>query len=395
MSSETKFSLSWLVNPITPEMFFNKYWENEVLLLSRNNEAYWNGLLSLEVIDNVISSLNLEYPDLCVAKANENIPKEQYLIKGEIVNVSKIYQYFGDGHTIILNHLHDRLPVMAHLCRSMEFEFSMPFQTNIYLTPKNAQGFKAHYDAHCVFIIQVHGKKRWRIYQKALDRPTKDHHNIDSTDEYGAPTMEFDLNPGDLVYIPRGVVHEAVTSDDQSMHITLGALAYTWADTLPDILRTISLADSEFRKSLPIGFANNNYDQSEAKEIYLRLINKLCSEQIFSKVFNTAIDRFVSSRKPILDGQLSQIRKTKEINVNDHVVPRPNVIYSLRVLEEAIHINCYGNLITFPINLYSSVLFVLNSKRFSVKEIPSEIDLELKRLIVHKLVNAGIVRFEN
>jgi ribosomal protein L16 Arg81 hydroxylase len=33
---------------------------------------------------------------------------------------------------------------------------------------------------------------------------------------------EFDLRPGDAIYIPRGYVHDAVATDSTSLHLTVG-----------------------------------------------------------------------------------------------------------------------------------------------------------------------------
>ena len=37
--------------------------------------------------------------------------------------------------------------------------------SNAYLTPPNSQGFAPHYDDIEAFILQVEGKKHWRLYK--------------------------------------------------------------------------------------------------------------------------------------------------------------------------------------------------------------------------------------
>ena len=38
----------------------------------------------------------------------------------------------------------------------------------------------------------------------------------------GKPSADFVLHAGDVLYIPRGHVHDALTSDSVSLHVTLG-----------------------------------------------------------------------------------------------------------------------------------------------------------------------------
>ncbi|MCL4675526.1 MAG: hypothetical protein KJZ59_05775, partial [Pararhodobacter sp.] len=58
-------------------------------------------------------------------------------------------------------------------CRALESVLSCDLQTNIYLTPDNAQGFRTHYDSHDVIVLQTHGSKTWNIYESPLELPLR------------------------------------------------------------------------------------------------------------------------------------------------------------------------------------------------------------------------------
>lgn len=124
----------------------------------------------------------------------------------------------------MLNAADRGVPPLGDFCRGLAHELGLPsVQTNLYLTPPNAQGFAAHYDRHCVLVLQVHGEKRWRLYGMGAELP------VDRADKLfprvtdpGRVEQEFVMKAGDLLYIPRGLIHEAVTSEAASLHITLG-----------------------------------------------------------------------------------------------------------------------------------------------------------------------------
>ncbi|MBK7966872.1 MAG: hypothetical protein IPK10_17510 [Bacteroidetes bacterium] len=62
------------------------------------------------------------------------------------------------------------------------------------------------------------------------------------------PIEEHLLEAGDLLYIPRGIIHDAVTSDCISTHITLGVFPHTWIDIYKELISKMK-NDVEFRKS--------------------------------------------------------------------------------------------------------------------------------------------------
>ena len=53
-------------------------------------------------------------------------------------------------------------------------------------------------------------------------------------DEIGEPVLEAVLEPGDVLYMPRGCIHQAYCSPgDHSLHVTLSTNQFnTWADLL-------------------------------------------------------------------------------------------------------------------------------------------------------------------
>jgi ribosomal protein L16 Arg81 hydroxylase len=123
-----------------------------------------------------------------------------------------------------LEYLDTVVQTLAAFCRSLEREFSVAFQTNAYLTPARAQGAKYHYDSHDVFVLQIAGSKHWTISGTPVELPLRGQDFDPSEHERGQPTLDFELEAGDFAYIPRGVVHDARSSESTSLHITVGVL---------------------------------------------------------------------------------------------------------------------------------------------------------------------------
>lgn len=87
-------------------------------------------------------------------------------------------------------------------------------------------GVGPHFDSYDVFLLQAHGKRRWRIgTQKDLalcpGLPLKILQDF-------RPDQEYVLEPGDMLYLPPHVAHDGVALDD-CMTISIGFRAPTLA----------------------------------------------------------------------------------------------------------------------------------------------------------------------
>ena len=118
----------------------------------------------------------------------------------------------------------------------LEEYFGAMVGANAYLTPAASQGFAPHYDDIEAFVIQLEGRKRWRVYECPEERRPLPRFSSEDfeKDAVGEPLMDLVLEPGDLLFMPRGFVHQAETvSSVPSLHITLStAQNNSWADML-------------------------------------------------------------------------------------------------------------------------------------------------------------------
>ena len=150
----------------------------------------------------------------------------------------------------MLQGLHLNWTPLAKFCRGLEVDLGYPAQANAYYTPRGSQGFAVHHDTHDVFVLQVAGEKHWRIYDPLLELPLKHQRYSKALGEHGPPTLELTLRAGDTLYLPRGWLHDALTSETDSLHVTVGINLHTWVDALRLALDECE-DDVEFRSSVP------------------------------------------------------------------------------------------------------------------------------------------------
>jgi ribosomal protein L16 Arg81 hydroxylase len=386
-----KLSLDWLIRPVSKEVFLEHYWEKQPLIIKRSQPNYFAALLSLDDVDRVITTLDLRYPTITLKNADREITADDYTLRGGSLDVAKVYQLFVEGSTIALAFLDTVVPSLASFCRSLETEFSFPLQANAYLTPANARGARYHYDTHDVFVLQVANSKRWTIYGTPIESPLREQEFDRSIHERGAPSMKFELDPGDLAYIPRGVVHDASSGEQYSLHITTGILSYTWADLLREFAADASLSDPVFRKALPPGFAREGFDRLQAREGFRVLLQHLSSKSNFDAILDRFIDEFVSACPPLLRGQMAQLAVLDRMTIDSVVGARTNAPVHIRVTANSTSLDCYGRRITFPSHAGEAVRFALGNSSFAVRELPDEIDDQGKLALVRRLIREGLV----
>jgi ribosomal protein L16 Arg81 hydroxylase len=390
-ASEDRLSFEWLIHPTGREVFFEEYWEKKPLVVKRNEANYFRSLLSLDEVDRAITTLDLRYPNVTLKNADRRITSDDYTVRGDSLDVAKVYQLFGEGSTITLAFLDNVIPALTSFCRGLEKAFSCPLQTNAYLTPPGAKGAKHHYDTHDVFVLQVVNSKQWTTYGTPVALPLRGQDFDSSVHERGAPTSSFELDAGDIAYIPRGVVHDARSGENVSLHITVGVLSYTWTDLLLELASEVSLSDPAFRQSLPPGFAREEFDRTQAAETFRNLLQQLSAKPPFEEVLDRFIDEFISASPPLLRGQMHQMAALDGLGMDSLVGTRPNVISRIRTNQDSISIDCYGRKITLPISSAEAVRFALNSPKFAVRQLPGNLDDKSKLALLRRLVREGLV----
>ena len=103
-----------------------------------------------------------------------------------------------------------------HVCRY----FQAYTQVQIYLSwPGQPVATAPHQDAHAVFVVQVHGAKRWCVYRspapltlKPLQRGKNgDRVEVSDRRTLGELLLNVTLRPGQVLFIPRGAFHHTST----------------------------------------------------------------------------------------------------------------------------------------------------------------------------------------
>ena len=97
----------------------------------------------------------------------------------------------------------------------------------------NGGGVGPHFDSYDVFLLQAHGKRRWRIGRQK-DLSLRDGIPLKILAEF-EPEEEFVLEPGDMLYLPPRYAHDGI-AEGECMTYSIGFRAPARAELAQELL---------------------------------------------------------------------------------------------------------------------------------------------------------------
>ena len=232
----SRFNFKRMPDPLEQDRFLQEHWKNSRFFLQRNDADYYADLLSMADFDHIISSTNLRYPAFRLVKKDshslphehtKDIPRENNTLNG-VADVEKVIAEYQNGGTIVLEALQQSWTPLAMLCQNLETFLNHPAQANASwrqkmhkdslhaTTPVTSSFSRLRAQSNGGFTIRPSNylSKRQQ-YHPAVER-------------LGSPLYQFDVTAVDVIYVPRGYIHEAATAESTSVHITVGIGSCTW-----------------------------------------------------------------------------------------------------------------------------------------------------------------------
>jgi bifunctional lysine-specific demethylase and histidyl-hydroxylase NO66 len=376
-----------------PERFVRERWTCAPLHRRRSSPDGFADLFKIADVDHLVATASLRIPALRMVKEGAQLPPERYSKSGrvgskpltDLVDAGKVYRHFADGATIVLHSLHRYWLPLTRFCRDLELALTHPVQVNAYITPRSSRGLGLHADGHDVFVLQVHGRKHWEVYQPGPGHDPK---------VPGERLLDVTLDPGDCLYVPLGFPHAVWTEQSASTHLTVGILTYKWHELLRQAVLQV-LDEPPFDQALPAGFADDPGGivptvAEQLGEVQRRLV-KLDPAQLAE----AAAQRFWSSRTPILSGQLQQLLALDGISDATVVQRRARSVCRLQRDSNGRPVLELGDRrLTFPAWVEPALRAMLQHERFAVADLADALDPESRLVLVRRLVREGLLELD-
>ncbi|WP_431729389.1 cupin domain-containing protein [Verrucosispora sp. TAA-831] len=391
---------------VEPAKFAAAHW-GQTPLLSRAaelpNPAGFTDLLSPADADELLSRRGLRTPFLRVAKDGQVLPAARYTGGGgagaeigDQVLDEKVMRLYADGATLVLQGLHRTWPALIDFTRDLSLAVGQPMQVNAYLTPAGNQGFATHYDTHDVFVLQVDGRKHWRIHPPVLPDPLERQQWGGRADEVtataqGEPALDVVLEPGDALYLPRGWLHSAQAQDSSSLHLTVGIRALTRYAMVEELL-ALAAEDRRLRATLPFGtdLADPDAIEPELTETVEALRDWLLRADP-AEVAARLRQRAWPASRPAPLRPLAQAAAIAALDADSRVTVRPGLRRQLDEQGEQVVLRLFDRTVTLPAQCAAALRVLLAGSVVRVGDLPGLDDDADRLTLTRRLLREAVL----
>ncbi len=246
-------SLAWLLQPLAVQAFLDNVWTTTHHHVQRRCAGYFDTLLPAPSAGaELLDYFRQEPSAVRLMRGKDKKGPDSYRLDDGSLDLAGVRNDFADGYTIVLDGVERYCRPIGLLARSIEVELNFAAQVNAYITPPASRGLVPHYDDHDVLILQIQGFKRWHLYEGSEVPPhqLRRTHKAVARESLATPTV-LRLEVGDVLYLPRGLVHDAETGAEPSIHLTVGIHASTVLTLAMAALQSLSCHDDRLNARLP------------------------------------------------------------------------------------------------------------------------------------------------
>jgi ribosomal protein L16 Arg81 hydroxylase len=384
-----------------PAAFVRDHWAKAPLLRRGAGPDGFDDLLSLDDVDAILATTSPRVPAFRMVKDGQPLPPATYTRSGrvgsqplsDLADPGKVFDQFHRGATIVLQSLHRAWAPLTAFCRELELFLTHPVQVNAYLTPPASRGLGVHHDTHDVFVLQVHGRKLWQVWDAAVPFPLGHQKKLppgtDSPTE--APQVDAELAPGDCLYVPRGFRHAARTAETASLHLTVGMLTYNWNELLREVVEAVD-QEAWAREGLPVGFADDPQGLAAGLAERVAELRRFLDKVDLAPVAERATRRFWSNRPPPLRGQLRELLALDELDDATELRRRPGATCRLRVAGDRLEVLLGDRTLTMPAALEPALRQLLDAGSLRAADLAGQLDGPSRLVLVRRLVREGLLQ---
>jgi hypothetical protein len=398
--STQALDLAALLAPIDPEAFFRDCWEKQPLAVGRGDPAYYHGLLRRADLDGLLAFTR---PKFIGPDSFDPAPPRRNTVQGLLADeeptpavfypdLLEVRRAFAAGKTLVLSALQHRHAPAAALCRGLEAHFGCAVHANLYFTPPGAQGFAAHYDPHEVFVLQIDGRKHWRLYGGARELPLAADTATFGKDQLGPPTQEVLLEPGDLLYVPRGHAHEAFTAEGGSMHLTLGVKVFRWVDLLQQALDDLAARDVRLRRTLPTGLLGRGTPPPGLGEDFRDLLRHFAGQARLDEAVAGLAESFVGKLASLPCDAFAP-DEADAVGLDTPLEHAPGVF--CRVVPDGpggVALLAPGARVSGPARIAPALHFVARHRRLTPRQLPEALSPDARVVLARRLVGERVLK---
>ncbi|MBK8977407.1 MAG: hypothetical protein IPM29_15960 [Planctomycetes bacterium] len=399
----SRTTVTALLAPLDLATFLREHFERAPALVRRAGREL-PGLDTLrELPDRMLSERALRRPDVRVALDGEELTFDRLCAGSRIprppdqqlADPAKLIDCLELGATLIVQGTQHQSYEVAELVRDFErcFPTNGFVDANLFVTRRATPGLPEHYDNEDLFVLQLAGTKTWTLREAPLPLPLPEQtFERSSLGELAAVAPgTVTLEPGDLLYVPRGVVHRVTSGVGGSVHLTVGFAVNTWRDALVRTLEAQALEREELREAVPIEWLEAADDAPLIDGVLARLRATDLVEPIVRTRDELAAEA-LSERRALLRGQLAELEQLAALGADATLAPRTEQDGRVWNTAAGVRVQVGGRALDLPAHAEPALRSMLGGGRFRIGDVGGGLDTAGRTALARALVREGILR---
>ncbi len=382
-----------VVAPMGTEAFLRNYWLKTFVHIP-GHPGRFADLLTWSELNAILEQHRLMPPRLKVYKDGQALDPSQFLTPTIFgvprLDAGGLIASLAHGASLILDDVQEMAPRVRELMQSFQEALHTDSYANLYAGWHSQKAFQLHWDSQEAFVIQLCGRKRWRLYQPTRQHPLKS--DIEAPAQpTGSPAWEGIVADGDTLYIPRGWWHEAFPLNEPSLHLTISPTPPTALDYLGWVMSQLR-RHTELRASLP--------GDVPAQDEIAKRISQLVAEALHHAPLHNFLQEWDANIRPDPHIRLPGAPYDQLSPIQDNSRIRLASLHRLPFAPHGEHFEFHaaGRLWSVPGSLHPALAMLHNARAYTLAELvralphPSAKDDLVKSLSV--LARAGVVLIE-
>lgn len=300
----------------------------------------------------------------------------------------RIEELHAKNYSVRFPELRPLSPAVDRVARALEIILHQPVTVSAFWS-RGGMRAPVHFDDHDLIVVHLRGAKRWYVSKRPseLNNPWKGIPN--ATLELG-PYATLDINPGDLLYLPRGTLH-SVDGDTESLHVSIGFTPLTVRDAIIAALDQLSDFDRPLRTTLGNRLASQlrgvNFDALRPPILTgaTRLLEACKAQGFLESALQLRSSRVIASLGAL------PIPAPAPLNLDTLMVQKDIAYCHLSANADKIDFSYPGGHIYIHRGAQESLVYMVNTPSFRVRDIPGQIDDEVRLSLAGKLRDIGFL----
>lgn len=300
--------------------------------------------------------------------------------------------------TLLVQAVDQFIPEVAELLEHFKFLPSWRIDDVMISYAAPGGGVGPHFDNYDVFLLQGHGRRRWKVGQTCdASSPMLPHADLRILAEF-EESAEWVLEPGDMLYLPPRVAHYGIAEDD-CMTYSVGFRAPSAAEVLTHFTDFLAqfLSDEERYSDAGMAAMKGDADQHQIQRDALdRLKNLLQEHMSDERLLLTWFGQFMTEpRYPelVAGEEIEEDDLTAAIGDGEVLIRNPSARMAWSEVDVGLLLFASGQTVVLPEKLRDLLKLVCSAQALHEGNLGQWLADDDGRKLIGELIKQGSLEF--